>query len=120
MHHEIGSELLRLVEVFSKREKELRVQLREMLSRWVREDFEDKIFLEQLHKNKTDELIDDYYDIENIVPEHSALWNGGPLAHYLRKYPARHAASRSSPSSSTNDSSSSRACSSTTARSRQN
>jgi hypothetical protein len=34
----------------------------------VKEDLEDKIFVEQLHKNKTDELIDDYYDIENIIP----------------------------------------------------
>lgn len=101
MHHEIGKELLHLVEVFSKREKELRVQLRDILSRWVREDLQDKIFEEQLHKNKTDELIDDYYDIENIAPEHSALWGGASLADYLRKYPSFDSASKSCPSAST-------------------
>lgn len=97
MHHEIGKELLHLVDVFSKREKELRVQLREILSRWVREDLQDKIFEEQLHKNKTDELIDDYYDIENIAPEHSALWGGASLSDYLKKYPLCDLVSRSYP-----------------------
>lgn len=63
MHHEIGNELLHLVDVFSKREKELRVQLRSILASWVKEDLEDKIFEEQLNKNKSDELIDDFYDI---------------------------------------------------------
>lgn len=38
MHHEIGNELLHLVEVFSKREKLLRVQLRSILASWVKED----------------------------------------------------------------------------------
>lgn len=85
MHHEIGGELLRLVEVFSEREKQLRLQLREILSGWVREDLEDKAFEEQLRKAKSDELIDDYYDIENLVPQEAALWGGGPLAEYLRR-----------------------------------
>ena len=55
--------MLHLVEVFSRREKELRVQLRGILASWGKEDLEDKIFEEQLSKNKSDEHIDDFYDI---------------------------------------------------------
>jgi hypothetical protein len=84
-HQEIGRELINLVSTFSVREKELRGRLREILLEWVREDFEDKIFHEQLGKKCSDELINDYYDIENLIPEEEELWGGGSLAEYLQR-----------------------------------
>ena len=38
---------------------------------WVNQDLEDQIFKEQLAKKPTDELINDYYDLENLIPDHS-------------------------------------------------
>ena len=84
-HNEISNELFKLVEYLSGREKTLRVTLRSILSDWVKEDLEDKIFAEQLGKKRSDELIDDYYDLETLIPEHEELWAGGSLEEYLNK-----------------------------------
>lgn len=85
-HRSIGKEFLVLVENFTKREKELRSKLRQLLVEWVQEDLEDKIFQEQLCKVPAEELINEYYDIENLIPEHSDLWKDQSLALYLQKY----------------------------------
>ena len=53
---------------------------------WVNEDMEDKIFGEQLAKNPAEELINDYYDIENLIAEYSDLWKGQSLENYLQEY----------------------------------
>lgn len=85
MHQEIGKQLVELVHTFSQREKKLRTELRDILSDWVKEDLDDKIFVEQLHKERPDELIDDFYDIENLIADQSELWKGSSITEYLQK-----------------------------------
>lgn len=64
---------------------------------------EDKIFGEQLAKNPAEELINDYYDIENLIAEYSDLWKGQSLENYLQEYMIFYSVSKFFPSENTKD-----------------
>lgn len=103
-HREIGKEVLRLAQTLAAREKTLRTALRGILREWVRVDLRDAAFEEQLAKEGSEELIDDYYALENLLPEFKPT--DSPLAEYLPKSPLPYPASKCFPSDSTSASSS--------------
>jgi hypothetical protein len=104
-HREIGSEVLRLAQTLAAREKALRSALRGILREWVKVDLRDGAFEEQLAKEGCEELIDDYYALDNLLPDLKTP--DCPLTDYLPKSPFPYPAFKCFPSDSMSASSSS-------------